>query len=48
MDWYEGPASCILLGNLGEVFGGVEVFPDARPDDVERSVCSIERLSPGA
>ena len=33
VDWYEGPASCILLGNLGEVFGGVEVFPDARPDD---------------
>ena len=33
VDWFEGPASCILLGNLGEVFGGVEVFPDARPDD---------------
>jgi len=32
-DWYEGKATCILLGNLGEVFGGVEVFPDARPDD---------------
>jgi diacylglycerol kinase (ATP) len=32
-DWYDGEASCILLGNLGDVFGGVEVFPDARPDD---------------
>jgi diacylglycerol kinase family enzyme len=32
-DWYEGTATCILLGNLGDIFGGVEVFPDARPDD---------------
>jgi diacylglycerol kinase (ATP) len=32
-DWYEGDATCILLGNLGDIFGGVEVFPDARPDD---------------
>ena len=30
-DWYEGRATCILLGNLGDIFGGVEVFPDARP-----------------
>jgi diacylglycerol kinase (ATP) len=32
-DWYEGQATCILLGNLGDIFGGVNVFPDARPDD---------------
>jgi YegS/Rv2252/BmrU family lipid kinase len=31
--WYEGPASCILVGNVGELFGGIEVFADARPDD---------------
>ena len=31
--WYKGPASCILVGNVGELFGGVEVFADARPDD---------------
>jgi diacylglycerol kinase (ATP) len=31
--WYEGPASCILLGNLGDLFGGIEVFADAKPDD---------------
>jgi diacylglycerol kinase (ATP) len=31
--WYTGKASCILVGNVGELFGGVEVFEDARPDD---------------
>jgi len=31
--WYKGPASCILAGNMGSLFGGVEVFPDAEPDD---------------
>jgi diacylglycerol kinase family enzyme len=31
--WYKGKASCILLGNVGELFGGIEAFEDARPDD---------------
>jgi YegS/Rv2252/BmrU family lipid kinase len=31
--WYKGKASCILLGNMGKLFGGVEAFEDARPDD---------------
>jgi YegS/Rv2252/BmrU family lipid kinase len=31
--WYKGPASCILVGNVGELFGGIEVFADAQPDD---------------
>jgi YegS/Rv2252/BmrU family lipid kinase len=31
--WYDGPASCILLANVGKLFGGVEAFEDARPDD---------------
>ena len=31
--WYAGDASCILIGNVGRLFGGVEVFEDARPDD---------------
>jgi YegS/Rv2252/BmrU family lipid kinase len=31
--WYAGAASCILFGNVGRLFGGVEVFHDARPDD---------------
>lgn len=32
-DWFDGDASCVLVGNVGEIFGGVEVFGDARPDD---------------
>jgi len=31
--WYTGPASCVLAGNMGSLFGGVEVFADAEPDD---------------
>jgi len=35
--WYKGKASCILLGNVGKLFGGVEAFEDARPDAAHRS-----------
>ncbi len=31
--WYKGPASCILVGNVGGLFAGAEVFADAQPDD---------------
>lgn len=31
--WYKGSASCILIGNVGNLFGGIEVFEHARPDD---------------
>ncbi|HET6171678.1 MAG TPA: YegS/Rv2252/BmrU family lipid kinase [Gaiellales bacterium] len=31
--WFDGDASCILLGNVGKLFGGVEAFEDAHPDD---------------
>ena len=31
--WYRGKASCILVGNVGNLFGGVEVFAGARPND---------------
>ncbi len=31
--WYDGQASCILFGNVGKLFGDVEAFEDARPDD---------------
>jgi diacylglycerol kinase (ATP) len=31
--WYDGKASCILCGNVGRAFGGIEIFKDARTDD---------------
>jgi YegS/Rv2252/BmrU family lipid kinase len=31
--WYKGTASCVLLGNVGSLFGGVEAFDNAKPDD---------------
>jgi diacylglycerol kinase family enzyme len=32
-DVFEGEASCVLVGNLGTLKGGVEAFPDASPTD---------------
>ena len=32
-DWYEGQASLVLFGNVGEAFAGVKAFDNAQPDD---------------
>jgi diacylglycerol kinase (ATP) len=32
-EWFDGDATCVLLGNVGTILGGVKVFDDARPDD---------------
>jgi YegS/Rv2252/BmrU family lipid kinase len=46
VDWYKGKASCILVGNVGKLFGGVEAFEDARADDgkLELGVVTAEGL----
>ena len=31
--WFEGKSSCVLVGNVGNVFGNIAAFPDASPDD---------------
>jgi YegS/Rv2252/BmrU family lipid kinase len=31
--FYTGPASCILIGNVGKLFAGVAAFAGAEPDD---------------
>ncbi len=31
--WFEGEASCVLVGNVGTVIGGLPAFPDAAVDD---------------
>ena len=45
--WYAGDASCILFGNVGRLFGGIEVFRDARPDDgrLELGVINAEGIT---
>lgn len=44
--WYKGKASCVLLGNVGSLFGGIEAFENARPDDglLEVGVTNAEGL----
>ena len=31
--WFEGPSTCVLVGNMGGLFGGLSAFPDADPED---------------
>lgn len=31
--FFKGRAACVLAGNVGKILGGVEAFPQARPDN---------------
>jgi YegS/Rv2252/BmrU family lipid kinase len=31
--WFDDEASCVLIGNVGKITGGINAFDDARPDD---------------
>jgi diacylglycerol kinase (ATP) len=31
--WYHGDASCVIVGNVGTILGGLPAFPDASPTD---------------
>ncbi|NNN02436.1 MAG: diacylglycerol kinase family lipid kinase [Acidimicrobiaceae bacterium] len=31
--WFKGQATCVLLGQMSSLSGGVRVFPNSRPDD---------------
>jgi YegS/Rv2252/BmrU family lipid kinase len=31
--WFNDPAACVLIGNVGDVVGGISAFPDANPTD---------------
>lgn len=44
--WYKGKASCVLLSNIGSLFGGIEAFDNAQPDDglLEVGVSNAEGL----
>jgi YegS/Rv2252/BmrU family lipid kinase len=36
--WFEGDASCVLLGSMGTLTGGMVAFPDASPTDGQLEV----------
>ena len=42
----QGTASCVLVGNMGDVIGGISAFPEARPDDgrLNVGVVTADRL----
>jgi diacylglycerol kinase (ATP) len=44
--WYDDEASCLLFGNLGALFGGLEAFDNASPEDglLEVGVTRAESL----
>jgi len=31
--WYTGPANCVIAGNVGKLFAGLELFEDSHEDD---------------
>jgi len=45
MPWFKGRATCVLVGNVGDVFGGLSAFPDARPDDGRLDVAVVTATS---
>jgi diacylglycerol kinase family enzyme len=42
--WYRGRATCVLVGNVGRVLGGMALFDDAQPDDgwLDVGVCTAK------
>ncbi|HET6873145.1 MAG TPA: diacylglycerol kinase family protein [Acidimicrobiales bacterium] len=44
--WFEGPAGCLLFGNMGRLTGGLVAFPDARYDDGQLEIGVVTAGSP--
>jgi diacylglycerol kinase (ATP) len=44
--WFDGNASCVLFGNVGDAFAGLSAFEEARPDDglLEVGIASPEGI----
>ncbi len=44
VDWFDGAATCVLLGNVGTITGGIPAFDSAEPDDgwLDVGVCTAK------
>ncbi len=44
--YFDGPVGCVLVGNVGSLFGGVTIFEQAAPDDgrLDLAVVSAENM----
>lgn len=40
-EWFDGKASCVLVGNVSKITGGITAFDDARPDDGKLEVGTV-------
>ena len=46
--WFHGDATCVLVGNVGTIVGGITAFEAARPDDGRLEVGVVMRQRSGA
>lgn len=44
--WYSGDASCVMIGNVSRILGGVPAFPDASPTDGKLEIGVVEARKP--
>jgi diacylglycerol kinase (ATP) len=44
--WFDGPATCVLIGNVGKLFGGLTAFPDADPTDGRLEIGVVQARRP--
>lgn len=44
--FFEGKVSCVLISNVSKVFGGIEAFPGARPDDALLEIGIVTARTP--
>jgi YegS/Rv2252/BmrU family lipid kinase len=44
--YFKGPLSCVLIGNVGQVIGGVKAFKGARPDDGVLELAMVTAKNP--
>jgi len=43
--WFAGKASCVLVGNVGTITGGIKPFPDASPVDGKLEIAVVTAKS---